>query len=167
MSLFPNPPSRSEKKYSVVPSNESAGAPSKAVLLTVGPRFTGVDHGSAVVARVATHRSWPPTPPGRPVASDEMNISRPSRRIAVRVSRYGPFSSVTSTPRPPGSASPARGLTRTRWVTQMSSPPKPPGRLETKYRLNPSFEIDGCWSLDAELTTGPRFAGAPHGPYAG
>src|SRR5439155_160938 len=62
---------------------------------------------------------------------------------------------------------PHASSTLARWVTQMSFPPKPPGRLETKYRLNPSFEIDGCWSLDAELTTGPRFAGAPHGPYAG
>src|SRR5213593_2681547 len=62
---------------------------------------------------------------------------------------------------------PHASSTLARWVTQMSFPPRPPGRLETKYRLNPSFEIDGCCSLDAELTTGPRFAGAPHGPYRG
>src|SRR6266516_6763902 len=59
-SLFPNPPARSEKKYSVVPSKESAGAPSNAVLLTVGPRLTGVDQGSRVVARVDTQMSWLP-----------------------------------------------------------------------------------------------------------
>src|SRR5213593_3726806 len=35
------------------------------MLFTVGPRFIGVDHGSTVVARVETHKSWPPTPPNR------------------------------------------------------------------------------------------------------
>src|SRR5437773_1677459 len=110
-SFAPTPPGRAEKKYSVVPSKESAGAPSKETLLTVGPKFTGADHGSAVVARVETHKSWPPTPPDRPVASEEMNSSRPPRRIAVRVSRYGPLSSVPSPPGPQGSSSPARVLT--------------------------------------------------------
>src|SRR4029077_2967099 len=64
-SLLPEPPGRSEKKYRVVPSNDSAGAPSKAVLLMLGPpscwftrsRFTGGDQTSLVVARVETHRS--------------------------------------------------------------------------------------------------------------
>src|SRR2546422_6274749 len=38
------------------PSNESAGAPSKAVLFTTGPRLTGVSQGSRVEPRVETHR---------------------------------------------------------------------------------------------------------------
>src|SRR2546427_11695394 len=55
-------------------------------------RFTGGDQTSLVVARVETQRSslpaeWPTTSsPGRP---EERNISSPSRRIAVRGSRYG------------------------------------------------------------------------------
>ena len=62
-----------------------------------------------------------------------------------------------------------------RWETQMSAPPRPPGRTpggggageEVMYRLRPSFEIAGLLSLYGELTTGPRFIGAPHGPYIG
>src|SRR2546423_14728951 len=54
-----------------------------------------------------------------------------------------------------------------RCETQMSMPPRPPGRSELMYRLSPSLEIAGCWSLYGELTTGPRFTGGPHGPYAG
>ena len=61
-----------------MPSNERAGAPSKAVLLTVDPRFAGTDHGSSVVARVETQMSWLPIPPMRPVTSDDKKISRPS-----------------------------------------------------------------------------------------
>src|SRR6266853_1865581 len=62
-----------------------------------------------------------------------------------------------------------------RCETQMSAPPRPPGRTpggggegeEVMYRLRPSLEIAGLLSLYGELTTGPRFIGAPHGPYCG
>src|SRR5206468_6635644 len=105
-SLLPRPPARSEKKYSVVPSKESAGAPSNAVLLTVAPRLAGVDQGSSVLARVDTQMSWLPTPPTRPDPSDDRNISSPSRRMAVRVSRPGAESSATSTAGPNSPSSP-------------------------------------------------------------
>ncbi len=39
------------------------------MLFTVGPRLTGVDHGSSVVPRVETQMSWLPMPPTRPVIS--------------------------------------------------------------------------------------------------
>src|SRR5204863_7387769 len=45
-----------------------------------------------------------------------------------------------------------------RCVTQMSFPPNPP-RRDAKYRVRPSFEIEGAWSSDDELTTGPRLTG--------
>src|SRR5438045_2555991 len=54
-----------------------------------------------------------------------------------------------------------------RCETQMSTPPRPPGRSELMYRLRPSLEIAGWLSLYGELTTGPRFTGTLHGPYAG
>src|SRR5438045_969117 len=49
-----------------------------------------------------------------------------------------------------------------RRVTQMSSPPSPPGRSEVKYIASSSFDSCAFCSLDAELTTGPRFTGADH-----
>jgi len=54
---LPNPPPRSEKKYSSVPSNEIDGALSKVELLTPAPRLTGVDHGLLKSSRVDIHRS--------------------------------------------------------------------------------------------------------------
>jgi len=42
----------------------------------------------------------------------------------------------------------------------MSFPPRPPGRIAWKYRLNPSGESAGLVSVTAELTIGPRFTGA-------
>jgi len=56
-SFPPKPPGRAEKKESVVPSKENAGAAPNAVLFTVGPRFVRVVQGSLLVARVETHRS--------------------------------------------------------------------------------------------------------------
>ncbi len=35
------------------------------------------------------------------------------------------------------------------------------------YRLRPSLEIAGLFSLYDELITEPRLTGGPHGPYAG
>src|SRR5713226_5062481 len=50
-----------------------------------------------------------------------------------------------------------------RCVTQMSEPPKPPGRVEEKYRLSPSFESDAPVSPDAELRMGPKLTGGDQG----
>src|SRR3989442_15484758 len=71
-----------------VPSHDRAGAPSSNSLFTGRPRFTGVDQGSVVVSRVDTQISLAPIPLGAspPGRLEAMNISSPSRRIAVRVS---------------------------------------------------------------------------------
>ena len=61
--------------------------------------------------------------PGRP---DERKISRPSLRIAVRVSRYGLFSSFTSWGALNASFSSVRVL------AQMSKSPGPPGLVLVK-----------------------------------
>src|SRR2546426_9585762 len=57
------------------------------------------------------------------------------------------------------------------WETQMSGPPRPPGRTagseELMYRLRPSLEIAGLLSLYGELTTGPRLTGADHADQVG
>src|SRR3990172_5464952 len=56
-SVAPDPPGRFEKKTRLVPLEEMAGPDSSAVVLTVGPKFTGGDQGSEVLARVETHKS--------------------------------------------------------------------------------------------------------------
>src|SRR5712664_2507031 len=69
-------------------------------------------------------------------------------------------------PRSTGSPQGASRLARCE--TQMSGPPRPPGRApggegrseELMYRLRPSLEIAGLLSLYGELTTGPRLTGA-------
>ena len=85
-----------------MPSNERAGAPSLKALFTVDQRFTGVDHGSLVSSLVATQRSSRPCPMAR---LDVMNISSPSRRMAVRVSRKWLLSSGTRQTEPNVSSS--------------------------------------------------------------
>ena len=64
----------------MLPNQEIAGRCSFAVLLTVGPTFSGVDHGSEVRSRLATHRSRPPRLPGR---LDKKKSSNPSLRETV------------------------------------------------------------------------------------
>src|SRR5438445_13566375 len=77
-------PGRSaDAKYSAVPLNDSDGRKSfdcstsggRGGLLTMGPRFTGTAQGSAVLARVATHKSDAPFVPGR---SEPRNMSSPA-----------------------------------------------------------------------------------------
>src|SRR5438128_8794361 len=83
----PKPPGRVEVKNIVLPSADSAGAPASNPTTLIGaPRFMGVDHGSSVLARVETQMSKVPIPPGR---FDPKRISRPSLRMAGRVSLYG------------------------------------------------------------------------------
>jgi hypothetical protein len=45
--------------------------------VTFDPRFTGADHASSTLARVADQMAGPPMPPAR---FDEQTISRPSFR---------------------------------------------------------------------------------------
>src|SRR6266705_4752691 len=72
---------------------------------------------------------------------------------------------------PRSTGSPQGASMLARCETQMSGPPRPPGRgvgsEELMYRLRPSLEIVGLLSLYGELTTGPRLTGVPHGPYTG
>src|SRR2546428_11235147 len=76
-------------------------------------------------------------------------------------------------PRSTGSPQGASRLARCE--TQMSGPPRPPGRApggaggreELMYRLRPALEIAGLVSLYGELTSGPRVTVVPHGPYTG
>src|SRR5882724_9192415 len=94
-----------EWKYSSVPSKERAGPPSINALFTTGPRFTGADQGSEVLARVATHRSntWEGRPGGGgidPGRLEVRNISMPSRRMAGAWSLKGLLSSATKTAGP-------------------------------------------------------------------
>src|SRR2546425_2094935 len=76
-----------------------------------------------------------------------------------------PSLDVVLTVGPRFTGDPHGSSTLARCETYMSKPPSPPGRLEAKYRLRPSFEIAGCWSLDAELMTGPRLTGADQSEY--
>src|SRR5437016_7341418 len=63
-------------------------------------------------------------------------------------------------------AAPQGSSTLGRRETQMSSPPKPPGRPEVMYRLRPSLEIAGRLSSSGELTSGPRSIGVDQGPHS-
>src|SRR5207253_5672979 len=74
--------------------------------------------------------SFEPCPPGR---SLEKNSRCPSRETAGAASKPGPF---TLGPRLTGS--PHGALSDARRETQMSAPPSPPERVETKYRLSSS-----------------------------
>ena len=73
----PAPPGRLEWKKKLVRLNERPPPNSLEPLLRSGPRFTGVDQGSDVLARVETHKSWPPCVPAR---SEVRISSKPSRR---------------------------------------------------------------------------------------
>src|SRR6185436_15185259 len=50
--------------------------------------------------------------------------------------------------------------TEARCETQMSLAPNPPGRIDPKYKLRPSFEIAGPCSPTGELIWHPRFVGS-------
>ena len=65
MSKSPSPSGLDESQYSVLPFAEMLGWPSKYSVLTVGPRFRGVPHGSSMESRVVAYRSASPKPPGR------------------------------------------------------------------------------------------------------
>src|SRR5262245_35657008 len=58
--------------------------------------------------------------------------------------------------------SPQGALWLTRWETQMSFAPYPPGRSLTMYRLSPLCVIATWISDDGELTTGPKLISGDH-----
>src|SRR5437660_12505957 len=125
------------------------------------PRFTGVCHpkSSFVCTRYDAQRSFCPKPPGRSLLK---NIQCSSRESAGTFSR---LVLLTTAPRFTGGPHGASRLTRR--DTQMSRPPKPPGRSDPKNRLSPSFAMAGPASVDGELITGPRFTGTPQSEYMG
>src|SRR2546422_9340542 len=49
-----------------------------------------------------------------------------------------------------------------RSAAQVRAPPNPPSRNDPKYRLRPSLEIAGPFSLRTELIPGPRLTGVDH-----
>src|SRR6266550_3095668 len=98
--------------------------------------------------------SFEPCPPGR---SLEKNSRCPSRETAGAASKPGPF---TLGPRLTGS--PHGASSDARRETQMSAPPSPPERVETKYRLSSSGDSAAFISLAAELIGAPRFTGSDH-----
>src|SRR5439155_3277390 len=117
---------------------------------TTGPTFTGGSHpkSSCGLPRRDTHRSPRPTPPSRLLLK---NIHRPSREKAGWPS-LRPV--LTTGPRFIGGF---QGLsTVSRFDSQMSAPPNPPGRSEVKYKVRSSLEIAGPDSVKAEFTRGPR-----------
>ena len=68
---------RKEAKYSSVASKDKAGPCSLNALLIPAPKLAGADHAADVSARTDTHRSLPPSPPGR---ADVRINSRPAGR---------------------------------------------------------------------------------------
>ncbi len=122
-------------------------------LLTVGPRFTGIPQGSETIARVVTHRSLPPDPPGRPEPrkSDSQSADMFGQHSLDEVLTVGPrFTGV-----PQGS------LVVGRLATHMSLLPYPPDRLEYKNSARPSADMLGPASRAPLLTTDPRLTGVP------
>src|SRR6266699_5866436 len=98
--------------------------------------------------------SFKPCPPAR---SLEKNSKCPSCETTGDASMPGPF---TLGPRLTGS--PQASSSEARRETQMSAPPTPPGRFETKYRLSSSGDSAAFISLAAELIGAPRFTGSDH-----
>jgi hypothetical protein len=74
---------------------------STSLLLTVGPRLTGVDQGASRLGRDDLHRSLDPLPPGR---VEKKKISRPSRVRVGRFSWSGLLSFGISAAEPPAQA---------------------------------------------------------------
>src|SRR6267143_1123875 len=102
--------------------------------------------------------SFDPCPPARSLVK---NSRCPSSETTGEPSMPGPF---TFGPRLTGSP---HGLSsEARRDTQMSPPPRPPARVETKYRLSSSGERAGFISFADELMGAPRFTGSDHSELA-
>src|SRR2546421_1399770 len=110
---------------------------SKEAELTPAPRLTGIcqSRSSWTWLRYETHKSLPPKPPGRLLLK---NNQWPSR------DRAGTFSMNAVFTVPTFVGSPHAPSTVSRWDTQMSKAPEPPGRVDPKYRLRPSLEMAGA-----------------------
>src|SRR5688572_3346805 len=94
--------------------------------------------------------SKPPEPPGRVVAKNRWCPSRDS----VGDRSLAPV--LMTAPRLTGM--PQGSFRSDRRATHRSSPPKPPGRVEVKYRLSPFFDICGANSSAELLIKPPRLA---------
>src|SRR5438128_10797075 len=95
--------------------------------------------------------SFEPCPPGR---SLEKNSRCPSRETAGAASKPGPF---TLGPRLTGS--PHAASSDARRETQMSAPPSPPERVETKNRLSSLGAIAAFIAVAADVIGAPRLPG--------
>src|SRR5438067_748864 len=146
-SFPPNPPGRLEAKMSVRASNERVGVRSLNTVLNGGPALVGVFHWSWMLCRVDVQMSLPPT---EPALGDPKNISRPSFRMVTAASLTGGDQGLS---------------TDARRETQMSRPPRPPGRSELKYSVSSSFDKNAFCSLKVELTS-PRFVAPDHSELA-
>src|SRR5919204_4591023 len=106
--------------------------------------------------------SGPPQPPA-------LALTKNRRRPRVGDGQKSSAELFTGAPRftgapygPPGSS---------RCATQMSCPPRPPGRFDAMYRLRPSGDwigqpsLYGVFRLELAPAIDSAFTGAPHGPY--
>src|SRR2546425_6922003 len=101
--------------------------------------------------------SKPPRLPGPPTRLK--NIQWPSRENSGTASR-----TAVLIVGPRFTGGPQESSTLARCDTHMSEPPNPPARNDPKYRLRPSLEIVGPFSLRTEFMAGPRGAGGDHPP---
>src|SRR2546425_9883832 len=104
--------------------------------------------------------SKPPRLPGPPTRLK--NIQWPSRENSGTASRTAV---LIAAPRFAGG--PQESSTLARCDTHMSEPPNPPARNDPEYRLRPSLEIVGPFSLRTEFTAGPRLTGGDHSETVG
>src|SRR6266576_1794971 len=93
--------------------------------------------------------------PKPPLRRLKKNSVRPS---SDKVGAPSPASLLIGAPRFAG-VSQSQG-TQLRCDTQMSLPPSPPGRADTKYKESPSGERAALPSSALELITEPRFTGS-------
>src|SRR3954451_10155958 len=106
--------------------------------------------------------SAPPHVPGPP-----RSLTKRSRLPGKGVGQKSLALEFTGAPRFTGA--PHRASLLSRCATQMSLPPRPPGRLDAMYRLSPSGDWIGQPSLNtvfnSELVpaTDSAFTGVPHG----
>src|SRR5688572_27149056 len=101
--------------------------------------------------------SFNPNPPGRSLLK---NSRWPSRERSGATSLPGVLIVSPRLTGGPHAQSGSPVSVHARRDTHRSFGPNPPGRVEAKYKLRPSFEISGVMSPNGELTVGPRLTGA-------
>src|SRR5262249_31368239 len=124
-------------------------------LLIPGPRWAAFSHGAFLSFRLHIHRSYELFRlPGRHEEKTSMSrsLDRHGQQSWEPLLTFGPML-----------AGLAHGEVRDfRVVTQMSSPPWPPGRSEENNSVSPSSVRKGVSSLCSLFTTGPRFTATDH-----